>query len=140
MKAHLQNRAFALLFLSGFLVLTGCSLFGTGENGSRPQLEPLDFSRFSQAPPLLVGRWEWQKSTVYGPGEPGVSTPASTGRTETLVFPSPDTVRVYRNDTLSQTTSRETFFEGAKWGVHGDTLAVSTVYVDGPEVVYGRVE
>jgi hypothetical protein len=77
------------------LVASGCSLFSAGESDSSLPA-PIDCSRFSQAPPLLVGRWAWQESIVYGPGEPGRSTPRTTGHAETLVFPAPpDSVRVY---------------------------------------------
>ena len=135
--------AFLSATLALLLVVSGCSLFNAGEEDPYPSLrDPIDFSRFSQAPPLLVGRWEWQESIVYGPGEPGRSTPSTTGHTGTLVFPAPpDSVRVYRNDTLYQHTSRVAFFEDViKWGVHDDTLATSTVYIDGPQKIYERVE
>ena len=134
--------AFLSATLALLLVASGCSLFSAGEEDPYPSLrDPIDFSRFSQAPPLLVGRWEWQESIVYGPGEPGRSTPSTTGHTETLVFPAPpDSVRVYQNDTLYQHTARDTFFGGARWGVHDDTLVTSTVYIDGPQKIYERVE
>ena len=145
-RPHFPMRAHTLVssllpVAIGLLLFAGCSLVGD-DDSSVPQVSPpLDFSRFSQAPPLLVGRWEWERSTVYGPGEPGVSTPSSTGRTETLVFPSPpDSVRVYRSDTLARRTAREAFFERTSWGVHDDTLATSTVFRDGPQKVYERVE
>lgn len=136
---HHVRRFILLLATVLGLLITGCSLFSAEED---PRLTPpLDFSRFSQAPPLLVGRWEWQASIVYGPGEPGRSTPSTTGHTETLVFPAPpDSVRVYRNDTLYQHTSRDAFFGGARWGVHDDTLATSTAYIDGPQKIYKRVD
>jgi len=131
--------SFAMLAL--LLGVSGCSLFSASEEESSLP-PPIEFSRFSQAPPLLVGRWSWQRSTVYGPGEPGTVTPSTTGRTETLVVPSPpDSVRVYRNDTLYQHTSRAAFFEDViEWGVRDDTLATSSVALDGPQVVYERVE
>lgn len=142
MRSYL-NPSSLLSVAVGLFLLTGCSLVG-GEDDeqSRPQVPPpIDFSRFSQAPPLLVGRWEWERSTVYGPGEPGVSTPSTADRTETLVFPSPpDTVYVYRSDTLARRTAREVFFEGTSWGVHDDTLATSTVFRDGPQKIYKRAE
>ena len=130
-----------LLVALGLAVLAGCSLGGNEENSSPQVPPPIDFSRFSQDSSLLVGRWEWKRSTVYGPGEPGVSTPSTADRTETLVFPSPpDSVRVYRSDTLAGRTAREAFFEGTSWGVHDDTLATSTVFRDGPQKIYERVE
>lgn len=135
-----QSLLFGFL-LAVLLALPGCSLFGGEENDTaHPQLRQIDFSRFSQAPPLLVGRWEWRRSAVFGPGTPSARTPATTGRTETLIVPSPDTVRVYRSDTLARQTTRESFFEGAKWGVRDDTLATSTVFRDGPQKIYERVE
>jgi hypothetical protein len=140
MDVHSKGKILLLVALCTLIGPAGCSQLGPDNEASGLRLEPLDFSRFSQAPSLLVGRWEWRQSTVYGPGEPGVRTPATTGRTETLVFPSPDTVRVYRNDTLSQRSARDAFFEDAKWGVHEDTLATSTAFRDGPEVIYERVE
>lgn len=133
-------RTATAFFLLAFALLS-CSLLGN-DSGEEPSLDltPIDFSRYSQAPPLLVGRWAWSHSNIYGPGEPGVVTPASAGRTETLVFPSPDTVRVYRNDTLAERTSAESFFGDAKWGVLNDTLATSIAYRDGPEKIYERVD
>lgn len=132
-----------LLVAIGLALLAGCAPVGSeeDEHGAPQVLPPLDFSRFSQAPPLLVGRWAWTRSTVYGSGEPRVSTPGTTGRTETLVIPAPpETVRVYRSDTLARRAAREAFFEGTKWGVHDDTLAVSTAFRDGPQKIYERVE
>jgi hypothetical protein len=133
--------AFLSATLALLLVASGCSLFSAGESDSSLP-PPIDFSRFSQAPPLLVGRWELRRSTVFGPGEPRTATPSTTGRTETLVFPAPpDSVRVYRNDTLYQHTSRTAFFEDViKWGVRDDTLATSSAALDGPQTVYERVE
>ena len=136
---HVRRLVLSIATVLVFLI-TGCSLFGAEED---PTLTPpLDFSRFSQAPPLLVGRWEWQESTSYGPGEPGRATPSTTGHTETLVFPAPpDSVRVYRSDTLVQHTSRDSFFEGVvEWGVHDDTLATSSAALDGPQKIYKRVD
>lgn len=125
------------------LLATGCSLFGLdADQSSGPQLSPIDLSGFSQAPPLLVGRWQLRRSTVFGPGEPRTGTPTTTGRTETLVFPAPpDSVRVYRNDTLHQHTSRTQFFEAViKWGVRNDTLVTSRAALDGPQLIYERAE
>lgn len=132
-----------LIIAVTLVLLAGCSLFGDRQEAPYSQVPPpVDFSRFSQHPPLLTGRWGWQRSTVYGPGTPGTSTPSTTGRTETLVFPCPpDSVRVYRNDTLYQHVSRATFFEDAiTWGVHDDTLATSRAALDGPQIIYKQVE
>jgi hypothetical protein len=141
MPSRSPTALFRSLLLAVLLALAGCSVFGTDDESAPPDLTPLDFSRFSQAPPLLSGRWAWRKSTVFGPGEPGVATPATTGRTETLVFSAPpDSVRVYQDDTLAQHTSRAAVLENTRWGVHLDTLAISTAFLDGPEKVYERVE
>lgn len=55
------------LFLLAF-ALASCSVLGSdsGEESSL-NLTPIDFLRFSQAPPLLVGRWAWTRSNIYGP-------------------------------------------------------------------------
>lgn len=126
----------------GLCLLSSCSLFGSkGDTSSGSALHSIDFARFSQAPPLVVGRWQWKKSVYpqFGDG-PAVRTPSNTDRTETLVFSSPDTVHVYRSDTLDQRTSREAVLDGTNWGVHEDTLATSTVFRDGPLKIYERVE
>lgn len=134
-----MRTAIALVLLA--FALSSCSLLGSdSEEGPSIDWTPIDFSRFAQDPSLLGGQWEWTRSNIYGPNDPAVVTPERTDRTETLVFPSLDTVRVYRNDTLIQQTSRESFFERTKWGVRNDTLATSTVYRDGPEKIYERVE
>lgn len=123
-----------------FLLLSGCSFLGPDEKESEIDVEPIDFSRYSTAPPLLVGRWEWIRSTYYGPGEPGVERPGTAERTETLVFPSTDSVVVYRDGEVDRRRSREEFFDGTVWGVRRDTLATSSVWRDGPESVYLRVD
>ncbi|MFP4228177.1 MAG: hypothetical protein ACLFTE_05025 [Salinivenus sp.] len=87
----------------------------------------------------LVGRWEWRQSTTYGPGEPETVTPTTTGRTETLVFSSPDTVQVYQNDTLG-TAPQEDVLARTQWGVRADTFVTSTAARDGPEKIYVRVD
>lgn len=122
-----------------FLLLAGCSLLGSDEGESGIDVEPIDLTRYSQAPPLLVGRWEWIHSTYYGPGEPSVERPGAAGRTETLVFPSTDSLVVYRDGTIEQRTSREMFLGGTTWGVRNDTLVITTTFLDGPESVYLRV-
>lgn len=132
---------FSLLLVAlGLAVLSGCSLIGDDDGPSDPERPSIDFTRFSQAPPLVVGRWEWEKSVLAGFGDgPTVRTPATTGRTETLVFPTPDSVRVYQNDTLARRTTREAV-TGINWGVRNDTLATSDLPLDGPLVIYERVE
>lgn len=123
---------FALAFL-----VTGCSLT---DSGSSPEYRSLDFSRFTTDTTELVGRWEWRQSTVYGPGTPRRTLADAANRSETLVFPSPDTVRVYRNDTLDRTVSRADFLDRAQWGVRADTFATSTAHIDGPETIYVRAD
>ena len=127
--------AFVLALL---LTLPACSPFG--EQTDAPQYDPIDFSRFSADTTQLVGRWELRQSTVYGPGEPHRSLADTSDRSETLVFPSPDTVRIYRNDTLARQERRQVFLNQTKWGVHSDSLAISTAFRDGPEKIYVRAD
>lgn len=123
------------------LLVTGCFLSASDEDEpASPEFRPLDFSRFATDTTALVGRWEWRQRTVFGPGTPRRTTADTSDKTETLVFPSPDTVRVYRNDTLDQTVARADFLDRAQWGVRADTFATSTVYIDGPEKIYVRVD
>ena len=123
------------------LLVTGCSLTAPDDREPpSPEYTPLDFSRFTTDTTELVGRWEWRQSTVYGPGTPRRTLADTADRSETLVFPSPDTVRVYRNDTLDRTVKREAFLDRAAWGVQADTFATSTAYLDGPETIYVRAD
>lgn len=123
------------------LLVTGCFLSASdqGEPPS-PGFRPLDFARFATDTTQLVGRWEWRQSTVYGPGTPRRTIADTADRSETLVFPSPDTVRVYRNDTLDRPVPRTEFLDRAQWGVRADTFATSTASLDGPEKIYVRAE
>lgn len=109
MQLRPSIRLLSTLLLPVPLILAGCSTFGGKEEAS--SIEPIDFSRFPQDETQLVRRWEWKRSVYPRFGEdPAVLTPTTTDRTETLVFPTPDTVRVYRSDTLARHTSREAFF------------------------------
>ncbi len=132
------------LLLFGFalaLLASGCSLTAPDDrNEPRTEYTPLDFSRFTTDTTALVGRWEWRQRTVFGPGTPHRITADTSDRSETLVFPSPDTMRVYRNDTLDQTVARANFLDRAQWGVRADTFATSTAYIDGPETIYVRID
>lgn len=139
MQLQVAVRLFTTVLLSTLLILTGCSTFGSKEED--PSLPSIDFSRFSRDSTQLVGRWEWEQSVYPLSGDdPSAVTPAMSDRTETLVFPTPDSVEVYRSDTLARRTTREAFLEDAKWGVHDDTLATSTAFRDGPLKIYERVE
>lgn len=139
----------ALTLLLLLLWAPGCSLFGGGQDAAGP--EPIDFSAFSQDSTLFVGTWAWARSTVYftGDGRPHTSTPASTGQTITLVFAEDATFERYLNEELEERRRYATWralyrgvFGGPEklFGVRGDTLAISTAPVDGPESVYVRVE
>jgi hypothetical protein len=139
MQMRCPVQLLSTLLLAVLLILTGCSTFGNKEDDPSPLR--IDFSRFSQDEAQLVGRWEWKQSVVYGSADPSVSTPTRTGRTETLVFSSPpDTVHVYRDDTLARRSTLKAFLENTKWGVRGDTLVTSTAFRDGPQKIYERVE
>jgi hypothetical protein len=123
------------------LLASGCSLTTPDDHEPPPpEYTPLDFSRFTTDTTELVGRWEWRQSTVYGPGTPHRTLADTADRSETLVFPSPDTVQVYQNDTLVRTVPRVEFLDRAQWGVRADTFATSTAYLDGPEKIYVRAD
>jgi hypothetical protein len=136
MQLQVAIRLLSMILLTPLLILTGCDTAGSEMNRW-----PVDFSRFSRDSTQLVGRWEWEQSVYPLSGDdPSAVTPAMSDRTETLVFPTPDSVEVYRSDTLARRTTREAFLEDAKWGVHDDTLATSTAFRDGPLKIYERVE
>lgn len=136
MQLRMAIRLLSMVLLSPLLILTGCDTAG-----SEVYESPIDFSRFSRDSTQLVGRWEWKQSVYPLSGDDSSAvTPATSDRTETLVFPTPDSVEVYRSDTLARRASREAFFESTKWGVREDTLATSTAFRDGPLKIYERLE
>jgi hypothetical protein len=126
--------------IGAVLLVSGCSLVEKDDHTEVP--EPIDFSKLSQDSTLLVGTWEWKRSTYYftGSGTPDIQTPGSTGRTETLDFTLDDTVVVYRNGELTRAITYQEYLDGTMWGVTENLLATSTAHVDGPESVYKRRE
>lgn len=122
------------------LLVSGCSLTASNEHEPSPAFRPIDFSRFSADTTQLVGRWEWQQTTTYGPGTPHRTIADTADRSETLVVSSPDTVQVYQNDMLTRTVPRSEFLDRTRWGVRADTLATSTAHRDGPEKIYVRID
>lgn len=137
---RLPNIFCVLVFICAILLTAGCSLVGDNENTNVPQ--SIDFSTLSQDTTLLVGTWEWTRSTYYytESGMPTIQTPSSTGRTETLVFTQDDTVEVYRNGELFGEITYQEYLDRGQWGVRDDLFATSTAHVDGPESVYVRAE
>jgi hypothetical protein len=133
--------------------LAACSSLGS-DGEVAPQ--HIDFSTLSQDSTLLVGTWSWQRSTIYGPGPVTTTTPASSERTETLVFEADGTHEIYRDGELEQRTTYEVrrscndagcWFhllrdgrEEMLWGVTANTLALSSAPVDGAEVVYAHAD
>ncbi len=116
----------AFVFVSSLLLVAGCSLLDTDPRFE--EVKWIDFSELSQDSTVLIGEWKWIRSR----GTFGVSTPRSTGQTETLIFTEDDTVEVYRNDKLERQTTWEDYLDHTQWGVKKDTLAISTAYIDGP--------
>ena len=117
------------------LLMAGCSISNTGERSE--EIRWVDFSKFSQDSTALVGAWKW-KYTLCCYGDLDISTPKSSGKTETLVFTNDDTVKVYRKDRLKRQLTYEEYFDDAKWGVKGETFAISTAYKDGPQSVFRK--
>jgi hypothetical protein len=137
-----SRHALAWLGLAAMLatLLTACSL--TEGSGDSDGPEPIDFATLTRDTSLLYGSWAWQRTTLYFTvdGTPQTSTPATTSRTETLAITADDTVAVFVNDTLERREHLGVFLARAQWGVKGDTFAVSTAALDGPETVYTRAE
>jgi len=119
---------------AGLLAL-GCSVAGTEDPSLNP--EWVDFSRFTPDTTALRGEWAWRR-TVCCFGDLSVSTPSSTGETETVIFTARDTVEVYRNGRLKREATYDEYLDGAQWGVRADTFAISRAYRDGPESLYVR--
>jgi len=117
------------------LLALSCSV--TGTDGSAQGPEWVDFSRFTPDTTALRGEWAWRR-TVCCFGDRDVSTPSSTGETETVIFTARDTVEVYRNGKLKREATYGEYLDGAQWGVRADTFAISRVYRDGAESLYVR--
>ena len=109
-----------------------------------------------QDPALLVGTWTWERSTFEGLAEPSVGTPATTSRTETVVF-RPDgtfaefgvdhaadppefgrggTYAVRDGSVYAQVDGREEWL--GTFAVGRDQLVLSTAAADGPTKEYRR--
>jgi len=117
------------------LLTLSCSI--TGTDGSAQGPEWIDFSRFTPDTTALRGEWAWRR-TVCCFGDLSVSTPSSTGETETVIFTARDTVEVYRNGRLKREATYGEYLDGAQWGVRADTFAISRAYRDGAESLYVR--
>ncbi|WP_103028764.1 hypothetical protein [Salinibacter altiplanensis] len=119
------------------LLACGCSLVGSDD--AAPSVEWVDFEQFASDTTALRGEWGWRR-TVCCFGDLGVSTPRSTGRTETVLFTDRDTVEVYRDGRLKRQATYGAYLENAQWGVRADTFAISRAFLDGPESVYVRLD
>ena len=111
-----------------------------------------------QDPALLVGTWEWERSTSEGFGARVVETPATASRTETVVFRSDGTFAQFGVDhradpaefgqvgaydvrdgsVYARVEGREQWL-GA-FAVGRDRLELSTVAADGPAQEYRRAD
>lgn len=124
---------------------SGCSLFGDDDPPYDGPL-PLDLAGFSRDSTQIVGTWEWRRSMVYNMRDGGfiVSTPESTGETETLVFTEDIAAEEYRNGALERRAEYATWqqlFRDWYAGppvVRGDTLVTDSMPRDGPQTVYTR--
>ncbi len=131
-----MRRVSAVSVLVCTLVLgLGCSVVGTEEPSLTP--ERVKFSRFTPDTTALRGEWAWRR-TVCCFGDRDVSTPSSTGETETVIFTARDTVEVYRNGRLKREATYDEYLDGVQWGVRADTFAISRAYRDGAESLYVR--
>ncbi len=125
------------------------------------------FDGLSGNPALLAGTWTWERTTNCGDGSGGCTdtTPASTGRAETLTFThTPEaalqdgTVAGYFNGSALDLTPYQVITavidyadrsEGVyflsletrgqvRFGVSADRLVISDAAVDGPTTTYRR--
>jgi len=102
---------------------------------------------------LIVGKWEWVKSVSPWTGQ--VSNPQTAGYSMTLEFTSDGIMKVYKNDTLSNSTnycieinSTEPlrnfliYDSGIRSQVYigNDSLILNAAYVDGPVSSYIRLK
>ena len=114
--------------------------------------------RLGQDAALLVGTWEWERSTSDGFLFPVVEMPETTGRTETVVFRSNGTFAIFGVDhqadpaefgrggtyavrdesVYAQTDGQEEWLGAFRVGT--DRLVLSTAAVDGPTKEYRRVD
>ena len=126
--------------IGAVFLAAGCSLVGNDEDDERPT--PIDVSALSQDPSLLVGQWTWTRSTYFFTvdGTPVVQMPRSTGQTKRLIFTRDDTVEVYWDGQLIQSATYEEYLGQGDWGVSERIFVRSTIALDGPEVVYERVD
>jgi len=104
--------------------------------------KPIDFSSYNQDSTLIIGSWEWLRTTYYftSNGKPSTETPSSSNTTKKLVIKEDGTIEFYQNDELQEIKSSDSYLDNKLWGVLADTLAISTAHVDGPESVYLRSE
>ena len=109
-----------------------------------------------QDPDLLVGTWAWERSESSGLAEPVVETPATSSRTETVVFRPDGTFAEFG---VEHAADPPEFGRGGTYAVRGgsvyvsvggveswlgtyevgrDRLVLSTAAVDGPTKTYRR--
>lgn len=127
----------SLLVFSGF----SCNVLNTDEDQTH-YTKPIDFSSYNQDSTLIIGSWEWLRTTYYftSNGKPTTETPSSSNTTKKLVIKENGTIEFYQNDELQEIKSSDSYLDNKLWGVLADTLAISTAHVDGPESVYLRSE
>ena len=145
-----------VLALTLLATLAACDSAGVDRSGR----EPLD-------PAALLGTWTWERTVACGDGSGGCTetTPASTGRAETLTFLSPDpagasgvvvgyfngttleltdyTVTIMHVDTDTRPIWSASIDLGEAGGYNevflsGNRLVISAAAADGPETTYRR--
>jgi len=131
------------LIICSFLVFWGVSCNVTNNDKNIIHYtKTIDFSSYNQDSTLIVGSWEWLRTTYYftPDGKPSTETPSSSSSTKKLVIKEDGTIQFYQNNELQEIKSSDDYLDNKLWGVLADTLAISTAHVDGPESVYLRSE
>lgn len=134
-------RGLLKLMICSLFVISGlsCSVANTDENQIY-NIKSIDFSSYNQDSTLIIGSWEWRRTTYYftSNGKPSIESPSSTNTTQEFVIKNNGTIELYKNNELQEIKFLDNYLENKLWGVLADTLAISTAHLDGPESIYLR--
>ncbi|MCH8556572.1 MAG: hypothetical protein LAT84_02060 [Balneolia bacterium] len=136
---HFSKLLPAAIPILSLLWLAGC---GVNDADTDTTVVPFDLSDFESDITLLTGSWNWEYTASFDNDtqEPFVQTPASTGTSRMLLFPGDGQMEFYIDGDLDQTQNINEYLSNRRWGVRGDSLAISEAHLGGPETLYLRAD
>ena len=133
-----NHRSLSLILCTIIVFLAySCNVASTDKN-QIPNHSPIDFSSYDHDSTLIIGSWDWLRTSYYltQTGRPVFESPGTTNSTKRLLIKKDGTIEFYQNNELKEVKNSDDYLHRKLWGVLADTLTISTAHVDGSESVY----